>query len=305
MGQTGRPDYEIVVSAENNAYLLWQCLLFHAACMDVQGFAPTFVVHALGPLLSGFRVLEQHGARVIAAPNYRAGGGMDYPPRNTPGTLAEAAHDREWTLLCDPDLLIVRALPEQMGPLCEGGPLSWEWSWFMDARPIRAWLEGACAIRGIDPARVAAHQNGGSVPHLVHRDLRADLARRWLAATDALIDFGTRTNDMHWVASMWGFTLATWELNIPVAVTRLSQTSHLGSTTSTSHLSAHLLHYSYGDELFNKHDHCTPETAPGAWTKAQPPGDSLTAWLLGRIAAARAWYLERGTDVTDPLLYTR
>src|SRR4029079_12278009 len=69
-GQTGRPDYEIVVSAENNAYLLWQCLLFHAACMDVQGFAPTFVVHALGPLLSGFRVLEQHGARVIAAPNY-------------------------------------------------------------------------------------------------------------------------------------------------------------------------------------------------------------------------------------------
>jgi hypothetical protein len=88
-------------------------------------------------------------------------------------------------------------------------------------------------------------------------------------------------------------------------MTRLTQTSYLGSTTSSALLSSHLLHYSYGDELFNKHDHCTTETAPGAWTKGQPPGDSLTAWLLGRIAAARAWYLERGTDVTDPLLYSR
>ena len=302
-GDARRLEYEIVVSAENNAYLLWQCLLFHATCVEVQGVAPCFVVHASGPLLAGFRELAGLGARVLAAPNYRQGARIDYPPRNTPGSLLEAEHDREWTLLCDPDLLILRALPPRVGALCGGDRrLSWESSSFMDAGPIRDWLAGTCRETGIDPARVLQHRAGGSVPHFVHRDLRRPFAASWLEATDALIEVGVRTNDMHWVASMWGFTLATWRLNLPVALTSITQTSHLGSQTPQSSLRAPLLHYSYGDELFNKHNHCTAETAPGAW-QVEAAGASVSAWLVRRIADARAWYLAIGVDVTSPSLY--
>ena len=197
------PDYEIVVSAENNAYLLWQCLLFHATCVEVQGVAPTFVVHSSGPMLAGFRVLAELGARVRPAPNYRGGARIDYPPRNTPGSLFEADHDREWTFLCDPDLLILRRLPARVRALCGGDVrLSWEESSFMDARPIRDWLAGTCSETGIDPSSVLERASGGSVPHFVHRDLRRSFAASWLEATDALIEVGVRTNDMRWIASM-------------------------------------------------------------------------------------------------------
>jgi hypothetical protein len=296
-------EYEIVVSAENNAYLLWQCLLFHANCMEVQGVAPCFMVHGSGALLPGFQELSRLGGRVLAAPNYRATANLDYPPRNTPGSLLEVEHDREWTLLCDPDMLLVRKLPTDAASLSGGAALSWESSSFMQAEPIRAWLTGACHQQGIDPERVARHRLGGSVPHLVHRDLRKSFAARWLAATDALIDVGVRTNDMHWVASMWGFALATWELDVPVALTSFTQTSYLGSETPATALEAPLLHYSYGDHLFHKHNHCTTPTAPGAWQVNPVEGPSVTAWLLRRIARARAWYIEKGIDVTSPSLY--
>ncbi len=295
-------DYEIVVSAENNAYLLWQCLLFHAACVRVQAATPCFVVHASGPLLAGFHELSRLGARVSAAPNYRAGARIDYPPRNTPGSLLEADHDREWTFLCDPDLLILRKLPSQAASLCGGRSISWESSSFMQTGPIEAWLTGACRERGIDPVHVARHGAGGSVPHFVHRDVQRRFAKAWLAATDTLIDYGVRTSDMHWVASMWGFALATWELDIDVALTSITQTSYLGSATPESSLHAPLLHYSYGDELFHKHNHCTTATAPGVW-KVKAEGSSVSAMLLRRMAEARSWFLEKGIDVTEPSLY--
>jgi hypothetical protein len=270
--------------------------------LRVQGAAACFVVHASGPLLAGFGELARLGARVVAARNYRAGAAIDYPPRNTPGSLLEIEHDREWTLLCDPDLLVLTKLPARAESLCQGRPISWESSSFMDAAPIRAWLAGACRDRGIDPTRVDRHRGGGSVPHFVHRDVRRDFATRWLAATDALIDFGVRTNDMHWVASMWGFALATWELDVEVTTTSIAQTTYLGSTTPESSLHAPLLHYSYGDELFHKHNHCTTATAPHAW-EVRAEGSSVSAMLLRRIAEARAWYEGQGLDVTAPFLY--
>src|SRR5688572_5419195 len=95
------PDYEIVASAENSPYLLWQALLFHASCVRTQGVAPRIVVHGSGPLLPGFRALSKLGAHVVAAPSYRMSNGVEYTCRNTAGSLAEAKHDRPWTLLCD------------------------------------------------------------------------------------------------------------------------------------------------------------------------------------------------------------
>jgi hypothetical protein len=298
----GHLEYEIVVSAENSAYLLWQCLLFHAACVGVQGVAPCFVVHGSAPLLAGFQELSRLGARVMSAPNYRAGARIDYPPRNTPGSLLEVEHDREWTLLCDPDMVIVRPLPADVAPLCQGRPLSWESSSYMQVEALGPWLIEACRGRGIDPDRVQRHRHGGGVPHLVHRDLRRRFAATWLAATDTLVDVGVRTSDMHWVASMWGFALATWELDVAVALTSLTQTSHLGSTTPEAALGAHMLHYCYGDETFHKHDHRSAETAPNAW-KARTTESSVSGWLVRRIVEARAWYLDRGIDVTAPSLY--
>ena len=272
--------------------------LFAAACRGA-GSGPLFVVHASGPLLAGFRELAGLGARVLAAPNYRQGARIDYPPRNTPGSLLEAEHDREWTLSAI--------------PICSSC-----------ARFPRGWGRFAAVIAGCHRSRGLVHgrradsrlarrnlsRNGKSIPlgsssiGLAEacpisyiRDLRRPFAASCVEATDALIEVGVRTNDMHWVASMWGFTLATWRLNLPVALTSITQTSHLGSQTPQSSLRAPLLHYSYGDELFNKHNHCTAETAPGAW-QVEAAGASVSAWLVRRIADARAWYLAIGVDVT-------
>jgi hypothetical protein len=296
-------DYEIVVSAENNAYLLWQCLLFHVACVEVQGARPCFVIHGDQPLLPGFEELRRIGARVIAAPNYRSGARLEYPPRNTPGTLVEVEHDREWTLLCDPDLLIVRALPSSAKQLCHDRRVSWDsCSYMVVADDIRDWLVAACRRRGVSPARVHGHLVGGGVPHFIHRDVKPDFARRWLEATDTLIDVGVETDNMRWVASMWGFAIAMWELDLPPALTTLAQTSYLGSRTERSTLGASVLHYTYGDELFDKRAYASDQAAPEVW-KTAAAGTSLSAWLVAQIALARAWYAERGIDVTSPALY--
>jgi len=37
--------FEIVVSTENNPYMVWQAMLFHASCMRHVGQAPIVMVH--------------------------------------------------------------------------------------------------------------------------------------------------------------------------------------------------------------------------------------------------------------------
>jgi hypothetical protein len=296
-------DYEIVVSTENTAYFLWQCLLFFNSCVQVQQATPRFVVHENGGLLPGYRALAELGAHVQVARNYRSFGGQEYPPRNSPGSLLEVRHTKSWTMLCDPDFLFLRPLPSRAAALCGQRSLSWESSSFMLVNDGNLpWLSEACSERNIDPRRAREHRQGGSTPSLVHRDLRAEFAQRWLEATGVLVDVGVRRGHLNWISSMWGFALAAWEMNREIALTRVTQGSFAGSETPQSALTTHILHYSYGDQLFDKRNFGNPDTAPTVWSQRAAAG-SVSAHMIERLKAARAWYASRGVDVTSRALY--
>ncbi len=80
----------IVVSAENNPYLAWQCKLFHYSCVSRLEQTPLFVVHERDKdWRTEFKEIVNIGGKVRAAPSYRASNG--YSPRNTAGSLLQAA----------------------------------------------------------------------------------------------------------------------------------------------------------------------------------------------------------------------
>jgi len=297
------PNYEIVASTENAPYLLWQALLFHASCVETQGTAPTIVVHGDGPLLPGFRALGELGARIITAPSYRMSDGVEYTCRNTAGSLLEARHERPWTLICDPDFVFLEPLPKKAESLCDGRAVSWDFVSYMQVGDFnRRWLAESCRERGIDPARVEEVRAGGVVPNLVRADIHGELAPRWVSAVDTLVRVARRDGEVPWVTIAWGFALAAWEMDLDLALTRLTDTTHGGATAPETSLTAPILHYCYGDQTFDKRRHRGADSAAAVWT-LDAHGSSVSAGFVRRLHAARDWYRERGLDVTDQNVY--
>jgi hypothetical protein len=297
------PDYEIVASTENTPYLLWQALLFHASCVATQGVPPTIVVHGEGPLLPGFQALRELGGRVVSAPSYRVSNGTEYTCRNTAGSLLEAEHDRPWTLICDPDFLFLRSLPRRAQSMCAEHALSWDFVSYMQVGDHNhRWLAEACGARGVDPARLTRVAAGGVVPNLVRADVHRDFAPRWLAAVDTLVGVGLRHGEVPWVTIAWAFALAACEMNLDLALTELTGTTYAGSLTPENSLRPPILHYCYGDDLFDKRRHRCEKSAAAVWS-LEAAGSSLSAALVRRLSAARSWFAERGIDVTKPALY--
>src|SRR5262245_51510471 len=106
------PRFELVVSAENNAYLAWQAMLFHYSCLQHQRQAPIVVVHKDDePLFPGFERIRAAGGIVQTAPNYRKYGGVNYPPRNTAATLRHVVSDADYVVVFDPDMIFLQPLP--------------------------------------------------------------------------------------------------------------------------------------------------------------------------------------------------
>jgi hypothetical protein len=297
------PDYEIVASTANAPYLLWQALLFHASCVETQGVAPTIVVHGDGPLLPGFRALGELGARIVTAPSYRMSDGVEYTCRNTAGSLLEVTHERPWTLICDPDFLFLEPLPKKADSLCDGRAVSWDFVSYMQVGDFnRRWLVESCRERGIDPVFVDQVRAGGVVPNLVRADVHRELATRWVSAVDTLVRVARRDGDVPWVTIAWGFALAAWEMELELALTRLTSTTHGGATAPESSLTVPILHYCYGDQSFDKRRHRGSDSAAAVWT-LDARGTSVSAGFVRRLHVARDWYRERGLDVTDPGIY--
>jgi hypothetical protein len=297
------PDYEIIACADNTPYLLWQSLLFYDSCLETQGVAPTFVVHAQGPQLAGFAELPRLGARIVPAPSYRASRGREYVARNTAGTLLEATPQRPWALVCDPDFLFLAPLPGSAERIHRGRPLSWDHAPYLQVSgQNRRWLSSACAQLGIDVLQLERMGAGGVVPYLVHRERCRTFAARWLEAVDALVGSGLEGGEVPWLSLPWGFALAAWQLRLEIELTRLTQTTYEGHQLPASALRAPILHYCYGDALFDKRRHGTAEGARGVWSLTAA-GGSVSAQLVQRLQQARARLALRGLDVTDLRLY--
>jgi hypothetical protein len=270
--------HQIVVSAENNDYMAWQCKLFHYSCVSRLGATPTFVVHEWGDdWHPGFLDIVRAGGVVRRAPSYAlTAAGLRYSPRNTPGSLLHAAalfDDDEFIVLCDPDMLFVR---EARFPAA----LSGEYYPYM--------YYGQEAVRvARERVGVSAGQIEGrgkevclGVPHVVPvRDARR-LARVWLEVIDA---FPLTI----WEVSMYALGLAAVKLEMPIELTHMLGFNH----DMNAPLAWDMIHYCYGDDRWRKHAYMRAETAPDVWEpRAEAPRGTVLGEILTQLREAREFY---------------
>src|SRR5262245_51915604 len=92
--------------------MAWQCKLFHYSCVSRVGMTPTIFVHDSGHRWHpAFGDIVRTGGHVHCLSSYaRTSAGHFYQPRNTAGTLIEAANilRDEHLVLCDPDMIFLR-----------------------------------------------------------------------------------------------------------------------------------------------------------------------------------------------------
>ena len=269
--------HRIVVSAENNAYIGWQCKLFYYSCVTRTSFQPLFVVHALGGgWHTDFHELVKAGALVRSAPSYIRTPYDDYVPRNTAGTLLHAAEycdPDDLILLCDPDMIFVRS---PVFPQCLSGDY---YSYLdYDRPPVRS------AARRLSIAWEAIFERHDTlccgVPYVIPVQQAPALARAWLAAVDA---FPPR----QWEDIMFAFGLACVGLGLPITLTRIMEQDHVPEAP----LSAEMIHYCIGNALWDKRNFFREAEAPRVWHPAvSAEHDTILGEVLKQIEEAREFF---------------
>jgi hypothetical protein len=289
-------DYEIVVSADNNAWLEWQAMVFHYSCVRRLGYAPIIVVHGEGELRDGYRMIEATGGTIQRAPGFRRVAGDDYPPRNTAGTLACVETHAAHLVLCDPDMIFVR--DERFGSLRLGrDEISVDRSSFLRVNyENREHLALACARAGVSLKTLDDHPIDGGVPVVVPTELRENLAREWLACIDLILGL-PRTESfvraLHWLTSMWGLVLSVSRLGLRASTTAFAVGNVPGAppVPEDPRQGPALIHYCYGDEVFDKREfHGPPEVCERVWWVERVGGWSLGARIREEVCAAREFY---------------
>ena len=271
--------HRIVVSAENNPDMEWQCKLFYFSCITRLKQRPLIIVHnSEDNLCSGFYELVKAGCEIYPAPNYRLNAhGDDYSGRNHPGSLIEAAkhlaaHDG-FIVLCDPDLIFTRALefPET---------LSGEFSSFMDydsAHVSQALKELCLEKEGVDLQKESLRC---SVPYVIPIAEAQQLGVTWLHAIEA---FRPRS----WVDVMYAFGLALVKSGLELNITHLTETNFWPD----KQVIAPIIHYAYGDERWTKRNYHTVEQAAAIWEaqiEAEP--GTILGEILTQIKQAGVFY---------------
>ena len=271
--------YHIVVSAENNPFMAWQCKLFHYSCLTRTGLTPTVIVHESGhDWHPDFRDIIRAGGRVRHAPSYAyMRGGFHYPPRNTPGSLLHAAEMSEgrddFIVICDPDMLFVRkpklprALSGEFYPY-----MNYDHEAVVTARERMGVTARAVKARG---SRVCL-----GVPHVVPAASARTLAETWIEAIDAF-------PPVLWEISMYALGLAAVKLKMKITLTRMMGFSHRMDAA----LAWDMIHYCYGDERWSKHFFRSDERARGVWEpRVTAPRGTVLGEILSQLGEARDFY---------------
>jgi hypothetical protein len=272
--------YRVIVSAENNPYLAWQCRLFHFSCVSRLSQTPVFFVHesAAKDLHPGFEEIAKAGGLVHRAPSYELNSqGEAYLPRNTPGTLAHAAEvygtQSEFFLLCDPDIIFLR--PPQLPETLSGDYCS-----YMNFD--HDFVESARHVMGLESVSIDAQKENlrCGTPYVVPTSNASQLASTWLKAIEA---FPSR----RWEDVMYAFGLAAVKLDLKVTQTRFAETNYWADAIPQ----ADAIHYCYGDEIWSKRLYYTEAEADRVWepvVKASP--ETILGELLSQIREARDFY---------------
>lgn len=271
--------HQIVVSAENNPYIAWQCKLFYFSCVTRMNHQPVVIVHDWGDEWHpDFYELAKAGCAIYSAPNYRYDReGNDYACRNHPGSLLRATElfrDQDvFIVLCDPDMVFARRVefPET---------LAGEFSSFMDYD--RDFVNEVLPKLGVtrdtlDQQKDSLHV---SVPYVVPSRIARELGELWLSAIGY---FGPR----RWEDVMYAFGLSAVKLGFPVEVMHLVDHNYWPEET----LQAPMIHYAYGDDRWNKRDYSTDKTNKDVWNPpdAYPP-ETILGELARQIKEAREFY---------------
>lgn len=260
--------------------MAWQCKLFHYSCVTRLGLRPVFVVHELDREWHPYYFdIVAAGGIVRSAPSYRrTKNGDDYSPRNTAGTLLQAAEigysRNDFIVLCDPDMIFLREIVLPQTLAAEGcSHLDY------DERRVR----NAARRLGITSALLNRRKEEVecSVPHVIPVAYARRLAEVWLEAIDAF-----RPGD--WQISMYAFGLAVIKLDLQVKLTRLVA---LNDEPHIEVGDADIIHYSYGDKTWNKRDYWTREEAPAVWKPAVHfPRRTILGEIISQIEEAGVFY---------------
>ena len=268
----------IVVSAENNAYLAWQCKLFHYSCVSRLKQTPLFVVHQNGrDWPPDFNEIADRGGRVRGAPSYRSVAAPNYSPRNTAGTLYHAAmigYQRDdFIVLCDPDMIFVRkpTFPNRLAA---------EHYSYLDLRPE---VREAAQRLGIndESLKKRSREISCGVPYVVPVGQARELAEVWLEAIDSFTPSALEI-------SMYSFGLAVIRLGLKLAVSRLVISNYRRLDKVNA---ADIIHYCYGDDVWDKRHYYSGRTASKVWNpSARIRSGTVFGEIVSQLREAREYY---------------
>ena len=271
--------HQIVVSAENNPYIAWQCKLFYFSCVTRMNHQPVVIVHDAGEgWHPDFYELAKAGCAIYSAPNYRYDrDGNDYACRNHPGSLLRAAEifrgQDVSIVLCDPDMVFVRCVEFPQ-------TLAGEFSSFMDYD--RDFIDDVLPKLGVTRETLDNQKDSlcVSVPYVIPPHIAHQLGQFWLSAIEL---FSPR----RWEDVMYAFGLSAMKFGLPVEVTHLVDHNYWPEEKRQ----APIIHYAYGDERWNKRDYSTNETNREVWNPPDSyPPETILGELANQIRQAREFY---------------
>jgi hypothetical protein len=291
------PRYQVVASVENNPYMVWQAMLFHASCVRHLGQSPIIVVHMDdGDLLSGYRQIEASGGCVQIAPTYRRVNGVNYPPRNTAASLRHVDTDADAIVLCDPDMVFLQPIDWDSLGLSDR-QVNFDRVGYLDANVARYQpaVDNVCIAAGIDPSTLRNPNYNGGVPHVIPMRHRRELSDSWLELMELFPDLppcgpedpGARPRECHigpqkdWLCTMWALAMSVERLGLEPVLTDLCITTQDGERPlpALEPTGPFLIHYCYDSAGFRKHQFDTLEAATkSVWQL--PGGDGTVSGAI-------------------------
>lgn len=290
--------FDVVVSAENSHYFAWQAMLFHYSCLLHTGQAPVVVVHSdTDQLVWGFRRIEEQGGRVQRAPNFRVKDDFDYGPRNTAGTLLSVRSEADYVVVCDPDMIFLGSLDLQSYRLA-GDQISFDMVSYLHVdTENESLVSGACQRAGISLERIRQNPISGGVPHIVPAELREIVGREWLRCVECFRPHerpspGQPAPHLPWLANMWALVFAVHRLGLRAVMTRFCMTNFDGHRplASADAKNAAMMHYCYGDSVFQKRCFVDETNAYRDVLRVQAANGSVNETLCAQLRAAGAYY---------------
>lgn len=285
-------DIEIAISAENNTYCAWQCLLAHYSCQKNLNITPLIVVHGEPhiPLHRHFLTLLENGGRLQRVLNYRGVGTQDYMPRNTAATLLNVKTSAPYIMLCDSDFIFLNPIPRHALPSTDK-EITFDYISFMQVTADNSedLIEPARKAE-VDLDKLVGAASGGAVPHIVPTPLARKLGADWLRCIEF---FATSKDPILWIASMWALVFSVQRLELKTSITKLTITDagHTKMVDLDAANAPQILHYSYGNKHFDKRDYGASDVrlTSSVWDVKAPKG-SMSAFICDYLNEVKRDY---------------